>query len=202
MNQIKIAEFIQALRKEKNLTQADLAESLGITDRAVSKWERGKSLPDASLMLQLCDILGITVNELLNGEKIDMENYDKKTEELLIKLAKAEEEKNKALMLAMWTLMVVSIVALLAALTAANLFIKEGPLQLVVILSATVIFLIPCFIALKLEVKAGYYECRNCHHKFVPTYKEALNAMHLHTTRYLKCPECNKRTWCKKVMKK
>jgi transcriptional regulator with XRE-family HTH domain/DNA-directed RNA polymerase subunit RPC12/RpoP len=202
MNQIKIAEFIQALRKEKNLTQADLAESLGITDRAVSKWERGKSLPDASLMLQLCDILGITVNELLNGEKIDMENYDKKTEELLIKLAKAEEEKNKALMLAMWTLMIVSIVALLAALTAANLFMKEGPLQLVVILSATVIFLIPCFIALKLEVKAGYYECRNCHHKFVPTYKEALNAMHMGTTRYLKCPECNKRTWCKKVLKK
>lgn len=202
MNQIKIAAFIQALRKEKNLTQAELAEKLGITDRAVSKWERGKSLPDASLMLDLCDILEITVKELLSGEKIEMENYEKKTEELLIKLKKTDEEKNKAIMIAMWTIMIVSIVALLAALTATNLFMKEGPLQLVVILSATVLFLIPCFIALKLEVKAGYYECKNCHHKFVPTYMQALNAMHMGTTRYLKCPECQKRTWCKKVLKK
>ena len=78
MNQIKIGEFISSMRREKNLTQAALAEMLGITDRAVSKWERGKGLPDASLMLDLCDILGITVNELLCGEKINMEKKNEK----------------------------------------------------------------------------------------------------------------------------
>ena len=87
MNQIKIGEFISSQRRKNNLTQAALAEKLGITDRAVSKWERGKGLPDASLMLDLCEILGITVNELLNGEKISMENNNQKNEQLLLEMA-------------------------------------------------------------------------------------------------------------------
>lgn len=75
MNQVMIGKFIAKCRKEKELTQAQLAERLGITDRAVSKWETGKSMPDASVMLELCEILGITVNELLSGEKVDENNY-------------------------------------------------------------------------------------------------------------------------------
>ena len=78
MNQIEIGKFIAKCRKEKNLTQAQLAEKLNITDRAVSKWETGKSMPDSSIMLELCEILGITVNELLSGEKINMESYEKR----------------------------------------------------------------------------------------------------------------------------
>lgn len=69
MNQKEIGKFIAKCRKEKNLTQAQLAEKLGITDRAVSKWETGNSMPDSSIMLELCGILGITVNELLSGRK-------------------------------------------------------------------------------------------------------------------------------------
>lgn len=78
MNQEEIGKFIAKCRKGKNLTQAQLAEKLNITDRAVSKWENGKSMPDSSIMLELCEILGITVNELLSGEKITMENSEKK----------------------------------------------------------------------------------------------------------------------------
>ena len=78
MKQTEIGEFIAKCRKEKKLTQAQLAEKLNITDRAVSKWETGKSMPDSSIMLELCEILGITVNELLSGEKIDMESYEKR----------------------------------------------------------------------------------------------------------------------------
>lgn len=88
MNQIKIGEFISSQRKIKNLTQVALAEKLGITDRAVSKWERGKGLPDASLMVDLCEILGITVNELLCGEKISMENKNEKTNSFCLKWQK------------------------------------------------------------------------------------------------------------------
>lgn len=81
MNQIDIGRFIATCRKEKQLTQAQLAEKLNITDRAVSKWETGKSMPDASIMLDLCSIRGITVNELLSGERIRMEDYSKKVDE-------------------------------------------------------------------------------------------------------------------------
>ncbi|MCI8774725.1 MAG: helix-turn-helix domain-containing protein [Lachnospiraceae bacterium] len=95
MNQIEIGKFIAKCRKEKKLTQAQLAEKLNITDRAVSKWETGKSMPDSSIMLELCEILGITVNELLSGEEIDMESYEQKSEENLIAL-KRKDENNAA----------------------------------------------------------------------------------------------------------
>ena len=202
MNQIKIGEFISSQRRKNNLTQAVLAEKLGITDRAVSKWERGKGLPDASLMLDLCEILGITVNELLNGEKISMENNNQKNEQLLLEMAKELEKKNKTLWSSMWVIMTVSITALIAGLFITTFLIPDGVWQLVTILGICVVFLIPCFYALKLEVSVGAYKCKNCGHEIVPTYTQALNAMHMGTTRYLKCPKCNKRTWCKKVIKK
>ena len=202
MNQIKIGKFIAERRKLVGLTQMQLADQLGITDKAVSKWERGIAMPDTSLMLQLCGILRISVNELLNGEKIDMENSDQKREQLLLDMAKELEKKNKTIWTSMWFIMGVSMAALLAAIFIARFFIPEGVWQLVTVLGACVVFLIPCFYALKLEVSVGAYKCQNCGHEIVPTYSEALNAMHMGFTRYLKCPKCNKRTWCKKVLKK
>lgn len=202
MNQIKIGVFIAEQRKTRKMTQAALAERLGITDRAVSKWERGKGLPDASLMLELCKILGINVNELLSGEKIEMEDYKKKTEELLIEMAKSEEEKNKGLMTAMWTITIVSLGSLIVTLLLVYFLIEPGIVQTLTAIMAVVVFCVPAYIGLKLEVQAGYYECKNCHHKFVPTYGEVLMAAHMSTNRHLKCPECGKRTWCKKVLKK
>lgn len=80
MNQNEIGKFIASCRKEKGLTQMQLAEQLNITNRAVSKWETGKSIPDVSIMMELCDILGIIVNELLSGERIAMEDYKAKAE--------------------------------------------------------------------------------------------------------------------------
>ena len=202
MNQIKIGKFIAERRKLVGLTQMQLADQLGITDKAVSKWERGIAMPDTSLMLQLCGILRISVNELLNGEKIDMENNDQKNEQLLLDMAKELEKKNKTIWTSMWFIMGVSMAALLAAIFIARFFRPEGVWQLVTVLGACVVFLIPCFYALKLEVSVGAYKCQNCGHEIVPTYSEALNAMHMGFTRYLKCPKCNKRTWCKKVLKK
>ena len=202
MDQIKIGKFIAECRKNANLTQMQLSEKLGITDKAISKWERGISMPDTSIMLELCDILGISVNELLSGEKIQMENNDKKNEQLLLEMAKELEKKSKTIWNAMWAIMTVSIIGLLGGLVLVALFIPEGPWMLVAILSLCVVFLIPCFYALKLEVSVGVYKCKNCGYEIVPTYKQALNAMHRGTTRYLKCPNCNKRTWCKKVLKK
>ena len=78
MDQIKIGRFIAERRKKEQLTQAQLAEKVGVTDRAVSKWETGKSMPDSSIMLELCDILKISVNDLLCGEVVTVDNYNKK----------------------------------------------------------------------------------------------------------------------------
>lgn len=96
MNQVEIGKFIAGCRKEKGLTQVQLAEKLNITDRAVSKWETGKSMPDSSIMLELCEILGITVNELLSGERIEMNsNYEEKVSENLIEFKRKDENNLK-----------------------------------------------------------------------------------------------------------
>ena len=202
MDQLKIGKFIADCRKRKNLTQMQLAEKLGITDKAISKWERGIAMPDSSIMLELCAILGISVNELLSGEKISMENNNQKNEQLLLDMAKELERKNKTIWSSMWAIMIVSMTALFAGILIAAFLIPEGVWQLVAILALCVLFLIPCFYALKLEVSVGAYKCKKCGCEIVPTYKEAMNAMHMGFTRYLKCPNCNKRTWCKKILKK
>ena len=200
MDQIKIGKFIANRRKAQNLTQMQLAEMLGITDRAVSKWETGKALPDAAIMLALCKILGISVNDLLTGEVVTMENYNEKMENSMLEMAKEIERKNKTIWTAMWAIMIVSITALLAGLVIVAFVVPEGVWQLVAILGLCVVFLLPCFYALKLEVSVGAYKCKKCGQEIVPTYAQALNAMHMGTTRYLMCPKCQKRTWCKKVV--
>ena len=202
MDQLKIGKFIAECRKQKNLTQMQLAEKLGITDKAISKWERGIAMPDTSIMLELCEILGISVNELLSGEKICMENNDQKNEQLLLEMAKKLEKKSKTIWNAMWTIMTVSIIGLIGGLAIIAFFMPEGPWMLVAILALSALFLIPCFYALKLEVSVGAYKCKKCGHEIVPTYTQALGAMHAGTTRYLKCPKCGKRSWCKKVIDK
>ena len=201
MDQIKIGKFIAECRKKNNLTQMKLAEKLNITDRAISKWENGKGMPDSSIMLDLCKELKISVEELLSGEMISMENKDEKQEELILNMAKENEEKNKIIWTSMWIIMIVSLLALIIGIFLTTVLVPESALQVVIILSICVIFLIPCFYALKLEISVGAYKCKNCGHEIVPTYSEALWAMHRGTTRYLKCPKCNKRTWCKKVLK-
>ena len=131
-----------------------------------------------------------------------MENDNQKTEQLLLDMAKELEKKNKTIWSSMWTIMIISITVLIAGIFVAAFLIPEGVWQLVTILGCCVVFFIPCFYALKLEVSVGAYKCKNCGCEIAPTYKEAMNAMHMGFTRYLKCPNCNKRTWCKKVIKK
>lgn len=84
MNQEKIGKFITKLRKEKKLTQQELANKLGVTDRAISHWENGRRLPDYSLLRDLCDILSVSINELFSGEKLSGEDYKKRADENLM----------------------------------------------------------------------------------------------------------------------
>ena len=201
MDQIKIGKFIAECRKKNNLTQMQLAEKLNITDRAISKWENGKTMPDSSIMLDLCKELKISVNELLSGEMICMESKNEKQEQILLDMAKQIEQKNRTIWTSMWVIMGVSIIALIIGIFIAAFMIPEGVGQVITIFGICIVFLLPCFYALKLEVSVGAYKCKNCGYEIVPTYSEALWAMHRGTTRHLKCPKCNKRTWCKKIIK-
>ena len=199
MDYKKIGEFITNQRKEKNLTQAKLAEKIFVSEKTISKWENGKSLPDTNVLPKLCEIFNVSLNEILSGERAEGEQTNEK---LLLNMAKELEQKNKTIWTSMWIIMIVSMIALFGGILVAAFLIPEGVWQLVVILGICILFLIPCFYALKLEVSVGAYKCKKCGTEIVPTYSEALNAMHKGTTRYLKCPNCNKRTWCKKVINK
>lgn len=200
MNQIKIGKFIATCRKEQKLTQMQLAEKLGITDRAISKWETGKSLPDASIMLELCSILKITVNDLLSGEMVNMKDNNKEMENKLIELVKQKQEADKRL-LSMEIFIGVMVSAILFALVFLVSFVQmTNWLRISLIVVGFVLFIVGCAYALKIEQVAGYYECVKCGHKYVPTYSSVLWSAHTGRTRYMKCPKCEKKSWQKKVI--
>ena len=202
MEQVKIGKFIASKRKEQGLTQLQLAEKLGITDRAVSKWETGKSLPDASLMPELCKLLKITINDLLCGEVVSVENYNEKTEKALLEMVKKEETQNKKLMMYENVIGFGSTISFLIQVLVAVFFVKNTTAQIILFILAFAFLIVGVSFALKIEAETGYYECQKCHNKYVPKYSSVYFAMHLGTTRYMKCPKCGKRSWQKKVMSK
>lgn len=202
MDQIKIGRFIAECRKKNHLTQAQLAEKLNITDRAISKWENGKSMPDTSIMLELCNVLKITVNDLLHGEVIVMENYKEKSEQLLLDMAEQKEVADKNLLSLEILIGFFSVIILLGCTLTASLVSMEDWLRVCLFVAGLVLFLIGMVYALKIEQVAGYYECAQCHHRYVPTYNSVLWAPHIQRTRYMKCPECGKRSWNKKMLSK
>lgn len=201
MDQIKIGKFIQDKRKEKNITQSELAEKLYITDRAISKWERGICLPDAGTMPELCKILKISINDLFSGEVVDMKNNEKKYEENLLEMTKMKEEKDRQLLMLEWVIGFIGVASFISLLFTAIFVDMEKWISLVLIGIGIIIFFVAMFFGLRIEQIAGYYECGNCHHKYVPTFKSVLWAQHLNRTRRMKCPKCGKKTWQKKVLK-
>ena len=202
MDQVKIGKFIAECRKKQNLTQSQLAEKLFITDRAVSKWETGRAMPDSSLMLDLCNILNITVNDLLYGEVISMNDLENKQNELLLKAIKEKQDADKLALKLEILIGVLGCVILFTCVFIAAFANLEDWIRFVLIIVGFINFLPLIFVALKIEQSSGYYQCKNCGHKYVPTYNDVVMAPHFGRTRLLKCPECGKKTWNKKVINK
>lgn len=200
MDQIKIGKFIAECRKQKDLTQMQLADRLGITDKAVSKWERGISMPDSSIMLELCDILGITVNDLLSGEKVTMDNYNKESESNLLEMLRQKQQADKRLLRMEMLAGIMACIPLAVGCAIGLLVPMEEWKQVVIVLSGMVPLLIAIPFLLRVEQVAGYYECQHCHHRYVPKYISVFMAPHIGRTRHMKCPECGKRSWQKKVI--
>lgn len=202
MDQVKIGKFIAECRKKENLTQMQLAEKLNITDRAVSKWETGKAMPDSSIMLELCDALKITVNDLLSGEVVTMDNYNKELENNLLEMIKQKEEADKRLLKSEIVMGIIAVLPLIAAVVIANIVpMEEWKGGLLVGLSLLPLLIATPF-ALKIEQKAGYYECQKCGHRHIPKYSSVFWAMHINRTRYMRCPKCGTMSWQKKMLGK
>lgn len=197
MNQSKIGRFIASLRKEQGLTQRQLADTLNISDKTVSKWETGNGMPEVSLMLPLCETLGITVNELLCGERLTDSDYKQKAEEIIMDLVRERAESKKKIILG-------AIVCFITILAACTLIVVSGLLEMetwariVLIVIALVVMVCGIGVAAVLEMGAGTFECRHCHTRFTPTAGAYLAGAHSLTTRWLKCPECGKKSFCKK----
>lgn len=200
MNQEKIGKFISSLRKEKNMTQLDLAEKLNISDRAVSKWERGINLPDASLMIELSKMFNVTINELLNGEIIK-NNYMEKAEEKLLELQERNDEYAKKMLNLEYVIGFSASITFITLIFVASYINMDSWIRILLIILGLVIFAIGMIFSIKIEQQAGYYECQKCHHKYIPTYKSILFSKHINRTRKMKCPNCGEKSWQKKVIK-
>jgi transcriptional regulator with XRE-family HTH domain/DNA-directed RNA polymerase subunit RPC12/RpoP len=173
-----------------------------ITDRAISKWENGRSLPDSSIMLDLCEILNITVNDLLSGEVVTMENYNKELEKNLMEMIKQKEQNDKLLLRMEIFVGIICLIIFFASVIVASYVNVEEWLRVLLILIGLAPLLIATPFMLKIEQKAGYYECKECGHRYIPTFKAINLAPHMGRTRYMKCPKCGKRSWQKKQISK
>ena len=202
MDQVKIGRFIAERRKQCGYTQVQLAEKLNITDRAVSKWETGRSMPDSALMPALCELLHITLNDLFNGEVIEMEDYKKKSEELIIEMAKQKEDADKKLLSLEILIGVLASLVLIGMIALASFVNMPDWLRICLIVAGFVPFIIAMKYAIKIEQTAGYYECAECGHKYVPSFRSVLFAPHVGRTRRMTCPKCHQKSWQKKVLNK
>ena len=201
MDQIKIGKFIADERKRKGYTQKQLSEKLAISDKTISKWERGNGFPEVSLLLPLCNELEITVNELLSGERVSEEEYLKKAEENMVNLVRETQESKKKIVLS-------AMIAGLTIIATVPLFILSGmfemPVWTRVLLMGIgfVIMVIGIAIACVLDREAGAFECPECKERFVPDMKSYVMGPHTITKRKLVCPYCGAHKYCKKVLTK
>ena len=201
MDQIKIGKFIADERKRKGYTQKQLSEKLEISDKTISKWERGNGFPEVSLLLPLCNELEITVNELLSGERVSEEDYLKKAEENMVNLVREALESKKKIVLS-------AMVAGFTIIATVPLFILSGmfemPVWTRVLLMGIgfVIMVIGIAIACVLDREAGAFECPECKERFVPDMKSYVMGPHTITKRKLVCPYCGAHKYCKKVLTK
>ena len=204
MDYNKIGNFIATERKEKKLTQAKLAEKLFVSEKTISKWENGNGIPDTNSLPKLCEIFDVSLNELLCGGRINNEDYKNIAEKELLKLQKQSEEANKLVLKMEVAFAIIAVISLFTSLFFA-IFVAEKfdiiVVPSIMITISMVLFVASMLFCLRIEQKAGYYVCKACGHKHIPTFNQVNLAMHIGRLRYMKCPKCGKKSWNKKVLK-
>ncbi len=197
----KIGKFIAKERKNKNYTQKQLADILNVSDRTISKWECGKGFPEVALLLPLCNELGITVNELLTGERLAKEDYMEKAEQVMVDFVK-EKEENTIKMQLIVLMGIISTVSFITLLVVVCIYTEviSMPVKGILLLIACTIFAIGIITMMMGGRTFGYYKCSCCGETFVPDFKNFVTGINVIAMRSMKCPCCGKRNWCKKVL--
>lgn len=196
MDQSKTGKFIAQARRAKGLTQRQLADKLAISDKTISKWECGKGLPEVSLMLPLCEILQITVNDLLSGERVAEGDYQKKAEENMMDLIRENAENKERITLSI-ICGFITVIAVCSLVMLASYLELPVAVRILLLVFAVLTAIIGIGAAARLEVKAGYYECPHCGTLFVPTMTDYVKGWHTLTRRRLTCPVCGKTSMCR-----
>ena len=199
MDQVKIGQFIKAVRKEKNLTQREVAEQLLISEKTVSKWETGNGLPEVSLMKPLCDLLGISLNEFFSGERLDEKQYYIKAEANIMSLVEEKAKAKKNIVLSI-IVVAMTLIAGIPLIMIASLIEMAVWLRITSIVIALVLLVCGITVAIALDLDAGAFECPHCGERFVPTATAYVFAMHGITWRRLRCPKCHKKGFCRKKL--
>ena len=200
MNLLKTGSIIKEQRKQLGLTQQQLAEKLNVSEKTISKWETGKGLPDSSIMLDLCSELKISANELLSGKLLNSDNYKNSAEKNIIELKNKYETSTKNLLMMEWVIGYTVSITFFILIFVASFINMPDYARILLIVVGFVQFFVGMFFGIKIEKDAGFYECQECKHKYIPSYNAVLWAMHIGRTRYMKCPKCGKRSWQKKII--
>ncbi len=193
MDTIKIGQFIKSLRKEKSLTQREVAERLNVSEKTISKWETGNGMPEVSLMLPLCKLFGISINELLSGERLDEKQYVVKAEENMACLVDRTSPRKKIVISTISSILVT--LSSLALILISAFFVTEIWVRIAMIGIALIVIFSDVSVILLVAVSVEIYKCENCGEKFVPTLTAYLLSPHTFKRRYLKCPHCGKKSW-------
>lgn len=200
MDMQKIGVFLANLRKEKNLTQDELGEKIGVTNKTVSRWENGNYLPPVEILQMLSKLYDVSINELLSGERLSDENYRHNAEEyIFVDLMKKSKDDKKRL-IASFIVATISILAGVAICLLGALLPAPIWLRICCIVYAFIIVVLSIAVCCILTVDAGVYECPECREKFVPSMKDFIFGLHTFTKRKLRCPKCGKKNYCKKKL--
>ena len=196
MEPTRISRFIAERRKALGLTQRQLAEQLSVSDKAVSKWETGRGLPDVLLMPPLCAALGITVNDLLSGERVGEGDYRKKAEENMMELMR-ENAENRQRLLQSIACGGVTVVAVCALVALAAFLPLPAFARVALLLLAMATAVVGIWAAATLDARAGWFECPHCKELFAPAMADYVKGRHTFTRRRLTCPHCGQTGMCR-----
>ena len=196
MEPTRISRFIAERRKALGLTQRQLAEQLSVSDKAVSKWETGRGLPDVLLMPPLCAALGITVNDLLSGERVGEGDYRKKAEENMMELVR-ENAQNRQRLLQSIACGGVTVVAVCALVALAAFLPLPALARVALLLLAMATAVVGIWAAATLDARAGWFECPHCKELFAPAMADYVKGLHTFTRRRLTCPHCGQTGMCR-----
>lgn len=203
MDQVKTGQFISHIRKEKKMTQQQLADELHISNKTISKWETGKGMPEVSLMIPLCETLGISVNELLSGERLSDNEYKERAEENMVSILAERHTNVNRLMATLFIFFGSGVsVGLIASVVSANELNTTSEAALIV--AAIITTVIGIAFGISIDRKAGYFECTKCHTVFTPSGKDYMknSITVMPWGARFRCPHCDKTTYCKRRLTK